>query len=91
MTTDLNPSMIGINIGIAAPMAYFPFGGTQGSLFGDIKGHGREGLQFFTDTKVVITRWFYGGEAMNLSTFSAILTFAIDKEELIGKIKKLHA
>ena len=58
MTTDLNPSMIGINIGIAAPMAYFPFGGTQGSLFGDIKGHGREVFQFFTDTKVVITRWF---------------------------------
>jgi malonate-semialdehyde dehydrogenase (acetylating)/methylmalonate-semialdehyde dehydrogenase len=54
----VNPSMIGINIGIAAPMAYFPFGGTQGSLFGDIKGHGREVFQFFTDTKVVITRWF---------------------------------
>jgi hypothetical protein len=89
LTTDLNPSMIEINISIAAPMAYFPFGGTQGSLFGDIKGQGREIFQFFIDTKGVITRWFYGGEAMNLSTFSAILTFAIDTER-IGKNKKLQ-
>ncbi len=50
-------SMLGINIGIAAPMAFFPFGGTKCSFFGDIKGHGREIIQFFTDTKVVIQRW----------------------------------
>lgn len=50
-------SMMGINIGIAAPMAFFPFGGTKGSFFGDIKGHGREIVEFFTDRKVVITRW----------------------------------
>ncbi len=50
-------SMLGINIGIAAPMAFFPFGGTKGSFFGDIKGHGREIFQFFTDTKVTIQRW----------------------------------
>jgi malonate-semialdehyde dehydrogenase (acetylating)/methylmalonate-semialdehyde dehydrogenase len=50
-------SMLGINIGIAAPMAFFPFGGAKGSFFGDIKGHGREVVQFFTDTKVVIARW----------------------------------
>ncbi len=49
-------SMMGINIGIAAPMSFFPFGGAKGSFFGDIKGHGREVLQFFTDTKVVIQR-----------------------------------
>lgn len=54
----VQPSMIGINIGIAAPMSYFPFGGAGESLFGDLKGHGREVFQFFTDTKVVITRWF---------------------------------
>lgn len=54
----VKPSMIGINIGIAAPMAFFPFGGAGESLFGDLKGHGREVFQFFTDTKVVITRWF---------------------------------
>lgn len=51
------PSMIGVNIGIAAPMSFFPFGGAGQSAFGDIKGHGREIFQFFTDTKVVITRW----------------------------------
>jgi malonate-semialdehyde dehydrogenase (acetylating)/methylmalonate-semialdehyde dehydrogenase len=50
-------SMLGINIGIAAPMAFFPFGGAKASFFGDIKGHGREIVQFFTDTKVVIQRW----------------------------------
>jgi malonate-semialdehyde dehydrogenase (acetylating) / methylmalonate-semialdehyde dehydrogenase len=49
--------MIGVNIGIAAPMSFFPFGGMKGSFFGDIKGHGREVIQFFTDTKVVIQRW----------------------------------
>jgi malonate-semialdehyde dehydrogenase (acetylating)/methylmalonate-semialdehyde dehydrogenase len=52
------PSMCGINIGVAAPMSYFPFGGAGQSMFGDIKGHGQEIFQFFTDTKVVIQRWF---------------------------------
>ena len=55
---NVKPSMIGVNIGIAAPMSFFPFGGAGDSLFGDIKGHGREIFQFFTDTKVVIQRWF---------------------------------
>jgi malonate-semialdehyde dehydrogenase (acetylating)/methylmalonate-semialdehyde dehydrogenase len=50
-------SMMGVNIGIAAPMAFFPFGGTKGSFFGDIKAHGREVIDFFTDKKVIITRW----------------------------------
>ncbi len=54
----VKPSMVGVNIGIAAPMAYFPFGGAGNSMFGDIKGHGQEVFQFFTDTKVVIERWF---------------------------------
>jgi malonate-semialdehyde dehydrogenase (acetylating)/methylmalonate-semialdehyde dehydrogenase len=53
----VKPSMIGINIGIAAPMSFFPFGGAGESMFGDIKGHGQEIFQFFTDTKVVIERW----------------------------------
>ena len=49
---------IGINIGIAAPIATFPFAGAKDSFFGDLHGQGREGIQFFTDRKVVITRWF---------------------------------
>lgn len=51
-------SMIGVNIGVAAPMAFFPFGGTKGSFFGDLKAHGQDSVQFFTDKKVVISRWF---------------------------------
>ncbi len=54
----VKPSMVGINIGIAAPMSFFPFGGAGNSMFGDIKGHGQEIFQFFTDMKVVIERWF---------------------------------
>ena len=55
---EVTPSMVGVNIGIAAPMSFFPFGGAGNSMFGDIKGHGQEIFQFFTDTKVVIERWF---------------------------------
>ena len=54
----VKPSMVGINIGIAAPMSFFPFGGAGNSMFGDTKGHGQEIFNFFTDTKVVIQRWF---------------------------------
>ena len=50
-------SMIGINIGVAAPMAFFPFGGSRGSFFGDLKAQGRDSVEFFTDKRVVITRW----------------------------------
>ncbi|MEW5759464.1 MAG: CoA-acylating methylmalonate-semialdehyde dehydrogenase [Candidatus Thermoplasmatota archaeon] len=49
---------IGINIGIAAPMAYFPFSGYKESFFGDLHGQGRDAINFFTERKVVITRWF---------------------------------
>jgi malonate-semialdehyde dehydrogenase (acetylating) / methylmalonate-semialdehyde dehydrogenase len=51
-------SMIGVNIGVAAPMAYFPFGGAKDSFFGDLKAHGRDGFEFYTDKKVTISRWF---------------------------------
>ncbi len=51
-------SMVGVNIGVAAPMAYFPFGGSKDSFFGDLKVHGRDAFDFYTDKKVVISRWF---------------------------------
>jgi malonate-semialdehyde dehydrogenase (acetylating)/methylmalonate-semialdehyde dehydrogenase len=51
-------SMVGVNIGVAAPMAYFPFGGARDSFFGDLKVHGRDAFDFYTDKKVTITRWF---------------------------------
>ncbi len=50
-------SMIGVNIGVAAPMAFFPFGGSKGSFFGDLKAQGRDAIRFFTDARVVISRW----------------------------------
>jgi malonate-semialdehyde dehydrogenase (acetylating)/methylmalonate-semialdehyde dehydrogenase len=50
-------SMIGVNIGVAAPMAFFPFGGSKGSFFGDLKAQGRDAISFFTDARVVISRW----------------------------------
>jgi malonate-semialdehyde dehydrogenase (acetylating)/methylmalonate-semialdehyde dehydrogenase len=48
---------IGINLGVAAPMAYFPFGGYKDSFFGDLHGQGKDGVDFFTERKVVISRW----------------------------------
>jgi len=49
---------IGINIGIAAPMAFFPFSGMKESFFGTLHGQGRDIIRFFTESKVVIQRWF---------------------------------
>lgn len=48
---------IGINIGIAAPMAQFPFSGWKESFFGDLHGQGKHAIEFFTQTKVVVERW----------------------------------
>jgi malonate-semialdehyde dehydrogenase (acetylating)/methylmalonate-semialdehyde dehydrogenase len=49
---------VGINVGVAAPMAYFPFSGAKESFFGTLHGQGRDAIDFFTERKVVITRWF---------------------------------
>jgi len=48
---------IGINLGVAAPMAFFPFSGWKDSFFGDLHGQGRDAIDFYTDKKVVIERW----------------------------------
>ncbi|MCJ7608887.1 CoA-acylating methylmalonate-semialdehyde dehydrogenase [Candidatus Bathyarchaeota archaeon] len=48
---------IGVNIGINAPMAFFPFSGFKESFFGDLHGQGRDAINFFTDRKIVISRW----------------------------------
>jgi malonate-semialdehyde dehydrogenase (acetylating) / methylmalonate-semialdehyde dehydrogenase len=48
---------IGINIGVAAPMAYFPFSGWKDSFFGVLHGQGRDAVEFYTEKKVVIERW----------------------------------
>ena len=49
--------MIGINVPIPVPVAYFSFGGWKHSLFGDSRAHGEEGFRFFTQTKVITSRW----------------------------------
>jgi len=48
---------IGINIGVAAPMAFFPFSGWKDSFYGDLHGQGKDAVEFFTQTKVVVERW----------------------------------
>lgn len=48
---------VGVNVGVPAPMAYFPFGGSKDSFFGDLHPQGREAIRFFTESKVVISRW----------------------------------
>ena len=49
---------VGVNIGIVAPMAFFPFSGMKDSFFGVLHGQGQEAIRFFTESKVVIQRWF---------------------------------
>ena len=48
---------IGVNIGVAAPMAFFPFSGWKGSFFGDLHAQGRDAIEFYTDKKIVVERW----------------------------------
>jgi malonate-semialdehyde dehydrogenase (acetylating) / methylmalonate-semialdehyde dehydrogenase len=48
---------IGINIGVAAPMAYFPFSGWKESFFGALHAQGNDAIEFYTDKKVVVERW----------------------------------
>lgn len=55
--TEVETGNIGINVGVAAPMAYFPFSGAKKSFFGDLHPQGRDAVRFFTESKVVITRW----------------------------------
>jgi hypothetical protein len=49
---------LGINLGVAAPVSSFPFSGWKGSFFGDLHGQGRDAIEFYTDKKVVISRWW---------------------------------
>ncbi len=54
----VNVGNIGINIGVAAPISTFPFSGMKDSFKGDLHGQGKNAVDFFTEEKVVITRWF---------------------------------
>ena len=49
--------MVGVNVGVAAPMAFFPFSGWKNSFYGDLHAHGRDAIAFYTEQKVIMTRW----------------------------------
>ena len=53
----IEAGMVGVNIGVAAPMAFFPFGGIKDSIFGDLRCHGKDAVAFYTQQRVVISRW----------------------------------
>jgi malonate-semialdehyde dehydrogenase (acetylating)/methylmalonate-semialdehyde dehydrogenase len=50
--------MVGVNMAVAAPMAFFPFAGWKNSFFGDLHAHGKDAVGFYTEQKVLMTRWF---------------------------------
>ena len=54
---EVQVGMVGVNVPIPVPVAFYSFGGWKNSLFGDLHVHGMEGVKFYTRTKVVTTRW----------------------------------
>ncbi|MGB6220408.1 CoA-acylating methylmalonate-semialdehyde dehydrogenase [Haloferula sp.] len=58
----VSAGMVGVNVGVPAPLAYFPFTGWNQSFYGDLHMQGREGVQFYTKQKTTTTRWFSFGE-----------------------------
>ena len=64
---EIRVGMVGINVPIPVPMAFFSFGGWKSSLFGDLHVHGVEGVKFYTRTKVITTRWPEQKDAVSLS------------------------
>jgi malonate-semialdehyde dehydrogenase (acetylating)/methylmalonate-semialdehyde dehydrogenase len=50
--------MVGVNVGVAAPMAFFPFAGWKNSFFGDLHAHGKDAVGFYTEQKVIMSRWW---------------------------------
>ncbi len=61
-TVDVEAGMVGVNVPIPVPVAYYSFGGWKESLLGDVHIHGPEGVRFYTRGKVVTTRWPRRGE-----------------------------
>jgi malonate-semialdehyde dehydrogenase (acetylating) / methylmalonate-semialdehyde dehydrogenase len=59
---EVEAGMIGVNIGVAAPVAFFPFSGWKDSFLGDLHAHGTDGVEFYTRKKTVTTRYFSSGQ-----------------------------
>ena len=64
---DIEAGMVGVNVPIPVPMAFYSFGGWKGSLFGDLHMHGLDGVRFYTRTKAVTTRWPDRSDTTNLA------------------------
>jgi malonate-semialdehyde dehydrogenase (acetylating)/methylmalonate-semialdehyde dehydrogenase len=62
-TENIEAGMLGVNIGVAAPMAFFPFNGVKNSFYGDLHATGKDGVRFFTENKVQIVRYFSDPDA----------------------------
>jgi malonate-semialdehyde dehydrogenase (acetylating)/methylmalonate-semialdehyde dehydrogenase len=56
--SEVEAGMVGVNIGVAAPVAFFPFSGWKGSFFGDLHAHGQDAVEFYTRKKTITSRWF---------------------------------
>ena len=59
---EVQAGMVGVNIGVAAPVAFFPFSGWKDSFLGDLHAHGTDAVEFFTQKKTVTSRWFSSGQ-----------------------------
>jgi malonate-semialdehyde dehydrogenase (acetylating) / methylmalonate-semialdehyde dehydrogenase len=59
---EVEAGMVGVNIGVAAPVAFFPFSGWKDSFLGDLHAHGPDAVDFFTRKKTVTSRWFSSGQ-----------------------------
>ncbi|MGO9883723.1 MAG: CoA-acylating methylmalonate-semialdehyde dehydrogenase [Solirubrobacteraceae bacterium] len=59
---EVQAGMIGVNIGVAAPVAFFPFSGWKDSFLGDLHAHGTDAVEFYTRKKTVTSRWFSSGQ-----------------------------
>jgi malonate-semialdehyde dehydrogenase (acetylating)/methylmalonate-semialdehyde dehydrogenase len=62
MRHEVEAGMVGVNIGVAAPVAFFPFSGWKDSFLGDLHAHGPDAVEFHTRKKTVTTRWFSSGQ-----------------------------
>ncbi len=59
---EVQAGMVGVNIGVAAPVAFFPFSGWKDSFLGDLHAHGPDAVEFYTRKKTVTSRWFSSGQ-----------------------------
>lgn len=60
---EVSVGMVGVNVSVPVPLSFFPFAGWKNSFFGDLHVHGRDGVNFYTETKVITSRWFGNGES----------------------------